>query len=69
MPVIPLQSGKVKYLGINISSSLSDFTGLKSTPILKILEDDLVYCGIATIKMMFFELTTYSQWYPPNFSV
>ncbi len=37
----PLQSGNIKYLGINVSSKLADLIKLNHIPLLKKVEDDL----------------------------
>uniref|UniRef100_A0A673NCB7 Reverse transcriptase domain-containing protein n=1 Tax=Sinocyclocheilus rhinocerous TaxID=307959 RepID=A0A673NCB7_9TELE len=38
---IPLCTGHITYLGVKVSSRLSELTGLNFTPLLKTLEDDL----------------------------
>lgn len=59
-PSLPLHIGNIKYLGINISSRLSELFNLNYTPLLKNIEDDfkrwtklpLTLIGrIATVKM------------------
>ena len=59
-PSLPLHTGNIKYLGINISSRLSELFNLNYTPLLKNIEDDfkrwtklpLTLIGrIATVKM------------------
>nr|XP_057934911.1 F-box only protein 8 isoform X1 [Doryrhamphus excisus] len=60
-PSIPLRSGNIRYLGINISSNLSDLISLNYTPLLKSIEDDLerwrtlpisLMGRVSTVKMM-----------------
>lgn len=57
----PLKSGNITFLGVHISSRLSELTWLNYTPLLKSIEDDLVRWTtlpislmrrVATIKMM-----------------
>lgn len=61
IPNITLQSGNIKYLGINISPSVSELIKLNYVQLLKIVEDDLtrwkslpisLMGRVATIKMM-----------------
>ena len=58
--LIPLCTGHITYLGINVSSKLSELFGLNFTPLLKTIDDDLhrwmnlplsIIGRIATIKM------------------
>ncbi len=57
----PLQSGNIKYLGINVSPKLADLIKLNHIPLLKKVEDDLtrwrslpisLMGRVASIKMM-----------------
>ncbi len=67
----PLQSGNIKYLGINVSPRLADLIKLNHIPLLKKVEDDLtrwrslpisLMGRVASIKMMVLpELIIYLQ--------
>lgn len=68
IPNIKIQMGTIRYLGINISSTLSDLIKLNYVQVLKTIEDDLSRWGclpislmgrVATIKMMILPKVNY----------
>ncbi len=48
----PLQSGNIKYLGINVSPRLADLVKLNHIPLLKKVEDDLTRWRSLPISLM-----------------
>ena len=52
MPGITLQSGNIRYLGINISSKLSELIALNYVHLLKSIEDDLTRWKSLPISLM-----------------
>ncbi len=48
----PLQSGNIKYLGINVSPRLADLIKLNHIPLLKKVEDDLTRWRSLPISLM-----------------
>uniref|UniRef100_A0AAR2JRJ2 Reverse transcriptase domain-containing protein n=1 Tax=Pygocentrus nattereri TaxID=42514 RepID=A0AAR2JRJ2_PYGNA len=70
-----LQSGNIRYLGINFSPRLSDLVRLNHIPLLKTIEDDLTRWNslpislmgrVATIKMMILPKVNYLFLMIPN---